>query len=117
MGVEKSKRPILEPGKAISLEERRTGKLWIDGEPIFTKAVDTGALPVSSSKTVAHGITNIGNVIGMLGAAKDPTGPEWTSMPNSNVRLQIDETNIEVFAGGDQSAFTESVTIVEYTKV
>ena len=36
--------------------EQKTGETWIDGKPIYTKTINTGALKPSSAKNVAHNI-------------------------------------------------------------
>ena len=52
-----------------STTEVKTNKVWIDGRPIYRKVVDTGALPNSTTKTVAHGLTNVREVVSIAGIA------------------------------------------------
>ncbi len=49
-------------GNEYSTDEQVVGK-WIDGSPVYQKTIDLGALPNSTIKTVAHGISNLKSVI------------------------------------------------------
>lgn len=45
----------------LSEQEQDTGDKWIDGKPIYTKTINTGALTQGRQKQIEHGITNIGS--------------------------------------------------------
>lgn len=63
---------ILERHIDFSTIERETTEKvigqWIDGRPIYQKVISMGAGPNATSKSVAHGITNLDFMINAYGA-------------------------------------------------
>ena len=98
-----------------STSAKAVGK-WIDGSVIYRKTVNFGSLPNATSKTVAHGISNLKQVIEMKGMAvyQDRYFPLPNSNPSDNtgaMRLAIEGSNIVIMTGADRSAWSAYVTI------
>ena len=93
---------------------------WINQEPIYRKVIDTGSIS-SQNVTVAHNITNLGDVISLYGMAKSSVGNFYTlpRVHNSDITTQI---GIEctsqdiVLRVGTDANFSSSFVIIEYTK-
>lgn len=102
-----------------STSEINTGFSWIDGSTIYKKTIDFGALPSSTTKTVAHGVANLGLVIAIDGVIKSSTGLLQYPLPfasksqtSDNIELQIDGTNVQIGTSNDYwSSFVGYVTI------
>ena len=93
----------------LSTNEHWTGRSWINGKPIFRKVVDIGAFPDMSTKTVAHGITDIDEwidyrVVGINSTKENPT-----------FTLGLTAVNVEVTTPIAMSTFS-GYAILEYTK-
>jgi hypothetical protein len=106
-----------------STSEQDTGQKWIGAEIIYSKTVDTGALPNNETKTVAHGITGLDRLIQITGAAKNTSSGDQTPLPLVDdidtfcVKLLVNATNILVeCTAQDRSAFNESYVTLLYTK-
>jgi hypothetical protein len=95
---------------------------WL-GEPLYRKVISCGSLPNASQKTVAHNISNLKKVINAYGMSERPSPLTWLPV-NSNrpelssdgVGMFVDNVNVNLFAGIDRTAFTETYVVVEYTK-
>ena len=89
------------------------------GKPLYRTVVDFGALPSSSTREVAHGISNLGSVISLRGTATDGTNhlilPRTHSLGNYCIVLEINTNNILISTGYDFS-YMNATVIVEYTK-
>lgn len=105
---------------AFSATEMRTGQVWIDGKETYRKVVDCGALPNNTTKNVAHGITGLGTVTLLRGMADNGTTQRTLPSPDATttevIELDITDTNVVLRSTGDQSGYTASFVIVEYTK-
>ena len=99
--------------------EQDTGLKWIDGSAIYQKTIDFGALPNTTIKREAHGISNLNTVINLIGMAKGSTSQLPIMLTNDTTAGQItvlvDNTNIEVWAGSDRSSYNAYITL-QYTK-
>lgn len=106
---------------SYSTSETNTGKTWIDGKTIYRKVVDTGTLPNGTAKTVAHNITNLDRVVhieGFFYRSSDGMTRPFCFIYAANTTfagVQVDNTNISVYASWDNQA-TGSYVILEYTK-
>ena len=105
-----------------STSEQSTGITWINGKTIYQKTVYFGNLPNNGNKTVAHGISNLGDVIKIEATARYTNGSFWVLplvMRGSEVSYQtvlnVDSSVIYMANQADRSAFTAYVTIY-YTK-
>lgn len=100
---------ILNPPMNAGVEFRTTER-W-NGKPVYAKAVDFGALPNNTSKSVAHGITELATVLyanGSLGYG--------TLLGASNVTgINIDATNITITTKADLTG-NVSYVMLKYCK-
>ncbi len=64
---------VMGNGFNYSTTEQIVGR-WIDGKPLYQKTVNIGTLPNNSNKKVAHGVSNIGDVIDISGYATGTSG-------------------------------------------
>lgn len=109
------------PSINYSTTEQTIGT-WIDGKPLYRKVVSMGALPNSQLKNTPHGISNLGFVTKLTGMALNPTTKSRVTLPyvdpNSQyvVMLFANDTNVVLNSSYDQSGFSESYAIMEYTK-
>jgi hypothetical protein len=91
---------------------------WIDGKTLYRKVVNIGALPNSSTKQVAHNISNMGSVVSLRGMVTDGRFfpiPYCATTNAYAISLFADKTNITVITGSDRSSVT-GFAIIEYTK-
>lgn len=96
---------------------------WIDGSPVYEKTVDTGALPNNNLKNVAHGISNLGTLIEIYGAAYSSQDNAYIPLQFMNVAglsygttIYASNTNIIIQTGADRSKYTTSYVTMVYTK-
>ena len=109
------------PEQSYSLDEQLTGGTWIDGKPIYRKTISCGALPNTTSKTVAHGITNIDWIVDIYGTAATDSGsfillPHNDYVAQFDVSLNCNANSISIVTTQNQSVFTKSYITLEYTK-
>lgn len=104
-----------------STSETNTGKIWIDGKPIYRKVVDLGSLPDTSQKKVSHNISNLDTVVFLSGMT---TGEMKYIIPqtrgNQNylehqIGMWCNSTDITIETGRDRTS-TFAFAIIEYTK-
>lgn len=102
---------------AFSTTAHQTGQFWIDGKPIYRKVVDLGALPDTTTKNVAHGLTGIGEIVSLGGIAIDDASEFAAALPlpNDVVALSIGTTNVSVVTASDLSGYDQAYAVVEYT--
>ena len=105
---------------SYSTTEQFTGAYWIDGKPIYRKTIVCGALPNNNTKSVAHNITNIDNIISLQGwgygdNAYIPLPYVNTSAISACVMLYATNVNIVLRTGLDRSNTNAYVTLL-YTK-
>lgn len=109
-----------------SLTEAKTGATWIDGSPIYKKTISFGAFPNSTTKSIAHNISNLSLVIKTEGFFYNPNGGVFSPFPqsfsgNSNMysgcasTMVIDATNIRIDCTTNMSGQTAYITLY-YTK-
>lgn len=103
-----------------SMTEQNTGRLWIDGKPIYRKVVNLGSLPNATPGSVAHSIANLSTVVSLSGFATN--GTNFLPLPlarynnfASQIGLYVDKTNVVVEPGIDRTDYTGYV-VIEYTK-
>lgn len=103
-----------------STSEVDTGKTWIDGKKIYRKVVEFGTLPNTTTKAVAHGITNIGTFVHVSGFCIGQSNeilPIPLAWPTATSIIGIYATTINVIVNTamDRTNYTGYV-ILEYTK-
>lgn len=106
--------------------EYRTTERYL-GKPVYTKVVDCGNLPDGTTKEVAHGIANVGIVVGAQAIASNGTGGfnglvYLPSIYNGSLTDRwtvylagVDAQNIRIFCGGGLAGCPVYVTM-RYTK-
>lgn len=106
-------------------EEKTTGQQYFDtlnpqkNKNVYRMVVDFGALPNTTSKSVAHNIQGWNENFRLTrayGAATDPVALQAVPIPNDGILLLINSTNAIVTTTSDRSAFTDSTITIEYTK-
>lgn len=104
-----------------ALAETNTGTTWVDGSTIYKKTINFGALPNASSKTVAHGITNLSRVIRFECVGYRSTDgynfPIPISFGGSDIiRPVVHPTDIDITTTVDRSSINEVYVTLYYTK-
>lgn len=79
-----------------STNEVDTGAKWIDGSAIYKKTINFGALPNNTTKTVAHGLSNLGRIVKVEQSITN--GGTGALILSSGSQSGIDEFNIYVTA-------------------
>lgn len=107
---------------SYSTNEIDTGTTWINGSKIYKKTVNFGSLPNNTSKSVAHGISNINQIVRIEGYAFGTSG-DITPLPYASVTslgymitLTANRANVNIHTGEDRSGLTGYITLY-YTKV
>jgi hypothetical protein len=107
--------PDLADGVEVS-----SGRMVV-GNPTFFKLVDIGNLPNTTTTTTAHGIGAAFALVHAYGVGNNPTIPNsiplifaTTGAASNVVWFYTDATNINVVAGINRSAFTNSFIVLEY---
>lgn len=89
-----------------------TGKKWTDGSIIYKKLVSFGALPVTTTKNVAHGVTPALTKYARVSAFIARNGTQYLNIPAvSLTAITITATNISITSTADLSAYTAWVEI------
>jgi len=104
-----------------STSEQATNRTWIGGATIYQKTINFGALPNTTLKEVAHGITGLSRVVKVMGMSYD--GTSWINIPfvhrttaTSQVQLIIDATNVRIWTGSNRTTFTDTYVTIWYLK-
>lgn len=85
---------------------------------VFRKVINFGALPNSTTKSVAHDIdiTSGYSFTRLYGAASDQSGLNFLAIPNSAITLAVDSTNVKITTTSNLSAYTITYVTLEYLK-
>lgn len=91
---------------------------------VFRKVVNFGALPTTTTKTVAHGIdiTTTFTFTRIYATASDTTGLTYLPIPYASattadiIELDVDATNVNITTGKDQTAYDTCYVVLEYIK-
>ena len=109
-------------GLDYSTTEVDTGAKWIDGKTIYKKTINFGALPNSTAKSVAHGISNLGMFVKVEAIAVNPNNttlplPYATPVDYAayNVACSVNSTEVIIATNTNRADFTGYVTLY-YTK-
>ena len=106
--------------KYSTSEEINTGKIWIDGKPIYRKVVEKTTVSSGSTNAVNHNISNFGELVLADGYLKAGSNYYLLSRPSAGnlnfyVELIVNSTQVQFKAGNDAN-FDKGVAIIEYTK-
>lgn len=86
---------------------------------VYRMVVDFGALPNTGTKSVAHNIPDINadfTFTRMYGAATDPVGLNYLPIPNADITLTADATNVNITTVANLTAYTRTYIVLEYLK-
>lgn len=85
---------------------------------IFRKVIDFGALPNATTKSVAHGISINSNYIftRIYGSATNQAGFSAIPIPQADISITIDATNVNVTSTLNYSAYTITYIVLEFIK-
>ena len=98
---------------------------WVDGKPLYQKTIDCGVMPNSTTKTVAHNISNIASIVSLTGVAQNGDNvsgfiPLPLTMVGSSTTYQIymkaTYTDIVFKSDSNMSEFSKSYVTLQYTK-
>lgn len=112
-------------GTKYSTSETFTGDYWIDGKPIYRKVINFGAIPNTTTKSVAHGITGLGQVMHMEGICRSTNASYTSQMPvpyinptalNNSVGIYVSPTDIVITTYSNLSVYDICYVTLEYTK-
>jgi hypothetical protein len=91
--------------------------------PLYRKKILIGELPNNTTKSVAHGVSNIGphKSIYRAGGTNSSTGitlplPYVDFGGASEINMSVDNTNVNVITGLDRRVYDDSFVLLEYTK-
>lgn len=116
--------PITDYINNYSTTEHVIGK-WIDGSTLYEKTVDFGALPNATTKSVAHGISNINKIVSISAVATRSSDGTAIAIPNAypstnyiteGAYIDIQNTNIRITTGANKTAFDNTYVTLRYTK-
>lgn len=102
----------VNPRMYLGVEYRTTERY--NGQPVYCKLVNFGALPNATQKVVKHNIPNVSSVISVYGSAQDQAigvgafGAQVTG-------INADNTNVAIWTSADLSNYSAYVAI-KYTK-
>lgn len=82
--------PVVDSMDDYSTEEVDTQRKWIDGKTIYKKTINFGALPNSTTKGVAHNISNLDSIINCEVMAYSSLYSSWMPLPQPSKSLASD---------------------------
>lgn len=95
---------------------------WIDGSLLYEKTINLGALPDTTTKNVAHNITNLKEIINLSGMMVITGTSRFYPLPyvdNSstanNIAFEVNTTNVLVKTSTNFSTNSGYITL-RYTK-
>lgn len=86
--------------------------------PVYRTTLIAGPLLNAGATVVAHNINPNSSFIltQCYGAATDPIGLNYTPIPNQDILVRIDATNVTITTSANYSAYTIVYIVVEYLK-
>ena len=99
-------------------EKERLVGTW-HGRNLYRKVVNFGPLPNTTTKSVAHNISDLGSIVNIEGRASNGTNffplPYIPSNIAQGISYFVDKTNINITTGSDRSNYLGFITLY-YTK-
>ena len=100
-----------------STTETDTGKKWIDNSSIYRKIFVVEDPSIGELQTIAHGVSNLGDVVDIHGIAQVATGFSGKFVPyRQDILITFTGTNIEYSIAVGQSGLKKMYIFFEYTK-
>lgn len=112
-------------GGLYTPQERGTGAQYSDftnpqkNLNVYRVTVNFGVLPNSGTKSVPHGIPGWNSsykLVQCYGGATAPATSLWVPIPNQNILVTGDATNVTITTTTDYSAYNEVTVVIEYIK-
>lgn len=107
--------------KYSTSEEQPIG-IDANGDTVYRRLIDFGALPNNNIKLVASGIVGLKSVVSLTAIATISGGGTYLSLPychpsiaNLNINIAYTSDSIQIMTGSDRSNYT-AVAVLEYTK-
>lgn len=116
-------------------QELMSGQTWfsVNSGPkkpryVFRKVIDFGALPATTTKSVAHGIslTSEGFFTKIIAVSKNPSAIAGeqkyiqigfaSPIDDDNIAIWCDDTDVYIQTGSDRTAWTQTYAVLEYIK-
>ena len=94
---------FINPPTKLGVEYRTVERY--NEKPVYAKMLNFGALPNSTSKSFAHGISSLGYVVDIYGQG----------VAGQDVKVGVDTTNITITSTSNLSAVT-AYPVIKYTK-
>lgn len=94
---------------------------YTDGRPLYQKVVEFGTLPNNTSKTVAHGISNINKIVDIRITVEASSGTTSvvpfisTSLDGNDIYGTVDKTYCKIGTNSDRTMFS-AFFVLKYTK-
>lgn len=105
---------------SYSTSETDMGFKWVDGKTVYRKTVNFGTLPNATTKSLAHGISNLASVLNYYGWATNGTNfielPHAAPTANNAIEIYFNATNVNCVVTGSWSPYSTSYITVYYTK-
>lgn len=107
-------------GENYSTTEQVIGT-WINGETLYKKTINFGALPNTNTKNVNHNISNLSKIIEISGATNDGSNTLPIPYINSNqlsssVQIIVTSTQISIRTAANLSSYTDTYVTIKYIK-
>ena len=84
---------------------------------VFRKVINFGTLPGPGTATAAHGLTlNSGYTFTRLYGCSSIPGVAFVALPNSDIKLTVDATNVIVTTTFAYAGYTTTYIVLEYIK-
>lgn len=93
----------VNPPMKLGVEYRTVERY--NGKPVYAKLLNFGALPNSTSKSFAHGISSLEYVVDIYGQG----------VAGQDVKVSVDTTNITITSTGNLSSVT-AYPVIKYTR-
>lgn len=114
---------FVQSSYCYSTTEQVIGK-WIDGKPLYQKTVNIGTLPNNSTIKIAHGVSNIGDIINISGYTTGTVGgkkytfnlPNVGSEASYSMEVTVQDSEIVIVTKTDRTWLTKSYITLTYTK-
>jgi hypothetical protein len=93
--------------------------VWIDGSKLYRKVIDFGALPDSTSKSVAHNITNLDTIVSLIVFANSIQGggiPIPHATTTTPAYVYVSTTSVTIATTNDRTPYTNTYVTIVYTK-
>jgi hypothetical protein len=104
----------VNPPMSLGVEYRTTKRY--NGNAVYMKAINCGAAPASSGKSVAHGIANC-RPISCIGRITSSTNLiPYVSTSGARINISANSVNINVYASYAPAETSDVIALLEYYK-